>query len=84
MKHTAEVVEYKKLSNGQFSVLIRCCANPSTDSWHTMAAEVLADKKKRKESISSAMLRVAKQHEDAMKASEAGVEMMGESKEVDI
>ena len=81
MKHIAEIVAFQKVSNGQFAFCIRCCANPSTDSWHTMATEVLADPKKKKDSINKAKKRVAKEHEDAIKAEAAAVELMGSKEE---
>jgi len=77
MKHTTEIAAFKKVSNGEFSFCIRCCGNPSTDSWHMMAAAVLADPKKKKKSIEEAKARVAKEHEQAVKAEEASVELMG-------
>ena len=77
MNHQTEIVGYKKINNGQFAVCLRCCGNPSTDSWHTMAAAVMASPKARKESIKNARARVAKEHEDALKAEEAAIELMG-------
>lgn len=71
VKHQTEIVAFKKLSNGQFSLCLRCCGNPSTDSWHTVAASVMASPKKRKESIKFAKERVAKEHENVVKAEEA-------------
>ena len=77
MSHQTEIVGYKKINNGQFAVCIRCCGNASTDSWHTMAANVMADPKKRKDSIKAARARTAKAHGDALKAEEAAIELMG-------
>ena len=79
--HTTEIVEFKKLSNGQFAICIRCCGNPSTDSWHTMAADVMATSKKKKESVGLAQKKVAKEHDDAIKAEAAAIELMGAKEE---
>lgn len=84
MTHSSEIVAYKKLSNGQFSFCVRCCDNPSTDSWHTVSGDIMATPKKRKESISGAMMKVAKEHEAAIKAEEAAVEVMGQKGEMEI
>jgi hypothetical protein len=47
--HATKTIEKKKLSDGAFAVLIQCCDDPSTNSWHTLevgksttAAEVTA------------------------------------------
>ena len=77
MKHTTEIVEYKKLSNGQFSFCVRCCGDAGTDSWQTMAAAVMAVKKQREASIKKQRLRVSEEHELALKAEAAAVELMG-------
>ena len=37
MAHVAAVVEKKKLSDGQIAVCLRCCADATTDSWHTLS-----------------------------------------------
>lgn len=84
MTHTVEVVRYEKLSSGQFSVCFRCCGNPSTDSSHTMDAKVMADKKKRKESLDAARELVAKNHDAALKAEEAALELAGDKGKVDL
>jgi len=75
MSHQTEIVETKKLHNGQFSVLLRCCGTKSTDYWATLDAKVMADKNKRDEAISNARLRVAQNHETAMQAEEALIEL---------
>ena len=35
-EHTQTVIEKKLLTNGQISVLIRCCADERHQSWHTL------------------------------------------------
>ena len=77
MSHQTEIVGYEKISNGQFAVYFRCCGNALTEYRHTMAGTVMADPKKRKASIKAARLRTAKEHDDALKAEEAGIEIMG-------
>lgn len=78
MSHHTEIVGYKKVNNGQFAVCIRCCGNASTDSWHAMAASVMAVKKQREASIKKQRVRVSEEHELALKAEAAAVELMGE------
>ena len=77
MKHTTEIVEYKKLSNGQFSFCVRCCGDAGTDSWQTMAASVITAKKQRDALIKKLRLRVSEEHEKALKAEAAALELMG-------
>ena len=77
MSHQTEIVGYKKVNNGQFAVCIRCCGDAGTDSWHTMAASVMAVKKQRDASIKKERVRVSEEHELALKAEAAAVELMG-------
>jgi hypothetical protein len=70
MSHSTEIVEVKKLSNGQISALIRCCGNASTDHWVTMAVEVAADSEERKAYLESERQKVADQHEASHKATD--------------
>lgn len=73
--HTTEVVEYKKLSNGQYAYCIRCCGNASTDSWQTLdAATPEAD---RATAIQAAHARVAQEHQAAMDAQSEVAAQMG-------
>jgi len=81
MSHQTEVVGYKKLSNGQVSVCIRCCGQESTDSWHSMLVAVAGDPAKRQASIDEARTRVAEEHELAQKSEQAAIELMGEKKD---
>lgn len=68
MPHTTEIIAIQKMNNGQISVCIRCCGNPSTDHWHTMAHEVSGDPEKRKASIAQYHDYVAQQHSNMEKA----------------
>jgi len=58
MKHTTEIVETKE-ANGQFAVKIRCCDDPNTDEWHTVAAQLV-------ERGFDAQHRLAATHHDAL------------------
>jgi hypothetical protein len=33
--HNVTVIEKRPLSFGQIAVQLRCCADPTTDTWHT-------------------------------------------------
>lgn len=79
MPHTTEIVEYKKLSNGQFSVLIRCCGNSSTDHWHTMA--FVADPIQREQNLNAEREKVAMEHEAAITGEAAALGLMGNKQE---
>jgi len=81
MAHTTEIVKYEKLSNGQFAVTIRCCANPATDHAHTVAAELAGDGNKLAASLSAAREFCAAQHENAEKAAAALLGEVGKQKE---
>lgn len=74
MAHTTEIVSYKKLSNGQFALLFRCCNNPSTDYWHTL--DNGAD---RTASIADAHKRCADEHAKAVTASDDAIALMGQT-----
>ena len=71
MTHTVEVAQYKKLSNGQVSLCLRCCGNASTDHWHTMDVSVASDPEKRAASLEPIRAFISQQHDAAIKA-EAG------------
>lgn len=64
MSHTTEIVKYEKLSNAQFSVVIRCCGHEDTDHPHTMA--FLADPVQRAANLAEVHKFVAAQHEAAL------------------
>jgi hypothetical protein len=81
MRHQTEIVEYKKLSNGQFSFCIRCCGNADTDTRQTMAASIVAVKKQRNALIKKMRMRVSEEHEKSVKAEAAALEVMGEKEE---
>lgn len=68
MTHTTEIINFHKLSSGQFLAMVRCCNNPSTDWPHVMAAEVLADDEKKIASIKNAREKCAALHEAAQQA----------------
>jgi len=68
--HATEIVEVKKLSNGQVAAKIRCCGDASTDHWHTMAVQVASDLDSRKASLDPIRQFVAEQHEHAIKAAD--------------
>lgn len=70
MPHATEIVEVKKLSNGQVAAKIRCCGDASTDHWHTMAVQVASDPDSRKASIDPVRQFVADQHEHAINAAD--------------
>ena len=72
MIHTTEIVRTEKLSNGQFSVTIRCCNNPSTDHSHTMLASVAANPETRGKSLDEARKICSELHDAAIQA-EAGL-----------
>jgi hypothetical protein len=77
MTHTVEVAAYKKLSNGQVAVCLRCCNSPATDHWHTMGVSVAADPVAREASIGSQRVFVSQQHDDALKAEAAAFAELG-------
>jgi len=62
MIHTTELIEVKHVADEILAVLVRCCGDPKTDSWHTMHASVYTDESKLAASISSAHKRVAGTH----------------------
>ena len=68
MPHITKVVEWKELSNGQVAVRIRCCDDPATDHWHTMASSVAADPDKLTSSIAAEHTKLATRHEVHEKA----------------
>jgi len=79
MSHETEIVKFEKLSNGQFSITIRCCGNASTDYTHAMDAGVLANPEKKQNSITDARLRVSMQHDKVQQAEQALIELAGET-----
>lgn len=82
MSHTTEIIEYRKVSNGQVAARIRCCGNASTDHWHTMAVSVASDPAARAASLGQQRDFVATQHDQAIQA-ESGMidEVNAEPKE---
>lgn len=45
MTHTPKVVETKELNDEQVSYRLRCCDDPTSDSWHTMSVLPPKDEK---------------------------------------
>jgi hypothetical protein len=87
MAHVTEIVATQKLNNGQVSVCIRCCGNPSTDHWHTMTHDVLGDTEKRKASVEQYHDFTARQHANMEKAAsemvlEIGTESMSKTHDI--
>lgn len=70
MAHISKVVEWREVSNGQIAVKIRCCDDPSTDHWHTMASQVAADNGRLMSSLATAHSLVTDQHDKHTKAKE--------------
>ena len=66
--HETEIVEYKKLSDGQFAVKVRCCGDEQHDSWHTVDAKVLLDPAAYVASLSAHRARVATDHQASILA----------------
>lgn len=77
MKHTVEVVSYRKLSDGQVRFYLRCCGQSDTDHSHVVAAEVAAEPKKLKASLAVARATVSKQHEDMQKVEALALKELG-------
>jgi hypothetical protein len=80
MTHTTEIVEWKQVNDGQFSVMVRCCGDASTDSWHTMAANVVTDDARRQESINAHLAFVSGNHEAALRAAVKLADLVGQKK----
>lgn len=90
MTHTTEIVEYKKLSDSEFAVLIRCC-DPCAECkdhaeinyqcktchlhWHTMHSSVVVDPVKMNVSIQWARDLAATNHDASIQA-EARIKAM--------
>lgn len=62
MAHTTEIVEVKHVADELLSVLVRCCGDEKTDSWHTMHADVYVDDSKLQASLEHAHNRVRQTH----------------------
>lgn len=80
MAHETEVVAYKKLSDGQFSVCVRCCGDEIHDSWHTVDATIMLDPVKYSASLDAHRDRVATNHEVAIQAEEIAKKLVGQKK----
>lgn len=80
MAHTTEIVAYKKLSDGQFALCVRCCNDTMHDSWHTVDATVMLDPVKYAASLDAHRDKVAASHEVAVQAEEVAKRLIGEKK----
>lgn len=79
MAHVTEIVEYKKLSDSEFAVLIRCCDGHL--HWHTMHSSVVNEEAKLQESVEWARNLAAANHDAALQAEKALKELTGSKKE---
>jgi len=77
MTHVTKIVKYEALSGGQIAVTIRCDADPSTDYPLTMAVEVAADDTKRAAALSAAAATCQAQHQAAIDAQNAVINLIG-------
>lgn len=77
MSHETRIVKIEQLGNGQWVIGIQCCGNPTVYP-HTVEAVVMADAKKKLDSISDARLRAVQQHETQMQAEQGAIEIAGE------
>src|ERR1700743_3784612 len=75
--HVVEILEYRKLSDGQFAVLGRCCGDDMHRSWHTMGSPVVIDADKMNSSINWFTDRIANQHEAPLQADVALQSLIG-------
>lgn len=82
MTHLTEIVGYKKLSDEQFSVLIRCCGNASTDHWHTMT--FVADQSQREINLNLERDKVAARHQAAVEGEGVAIALMGHTQDHDV
>lgn len=84
MNHTVELIEHRQLNDGQVAILARCCNDKSTDSFLTMAAEVVVDPNKRQEAINFHANRVATLHDSMLTALAALPSLMGSVTQVSV
>lgn len=66
MAHTTEIIEYRKLSDCEFAVCIKCCDDHL--HWHTMHSSVVNDDGKLSGSLELARGLAAENHEAAIQA----------------
>lgn len=81
MSHITELIEYKQVADELHAVLIRCCGDTSTDSWHTMHSSVVNDERARLDSMLKAHIRVATSHKAAQIAATSLIGMKGNTVE---
>lgn len=82
MSHTVHILEFKKLSDGQFAIKTCCCGNEQHVSWHTMDASVLIDDAKREASITEHCAMMAQHHAAAVTAEAHLEKLAGTSREI--
>jgi hypothetical protein len=68
MPHDTKIVEYKKLSDGQFAVSVSCCDEPAQISWLTVDASIVIDPVKFQAALDGHIERVVLAHEGALQA----------------
>lgn len=86
MAHNTELVAWKKLSNGQHAVCIRCCGDEGTDHWHGMnlmatdANGILqpVDPTQRDANLAEMHKFVAAQHEEMQKTAQQFLDKAGQ------
>jgi len=79
MAHKTKIVEYKRLSNEQFAVRIRCCDHEGTDHWHTMA--FVHDPTQRAANLEKVRDLVAQRHESEKQTEAEFTALVGHEKE---
>jgi hypothetical protein len=81
MAHSTEIVAWKKLSNGQHSVCIRCCGDEGTDHWHSMSVVTPqgqpVDRALRDVNLAAVRSFVASQHEEMQKHTQDMLDQAG-------
>lgn len=61
-KHVAKMVHSKLESNGAIACLMRCCDDPTTDSWHTLYVQPETSSQEIQDFIRAAQTRTEQQH----------------------
>lgn len=62
MSHEAKQIYVKHESDGAIAVLMRCCGDPSTDSWHTIYVQAETTDQEIQDCIAYAKMRCEAQH----------------------
>lgn len=84
MSHKVEIIDHKEFPSGEHAVLARCCGSDVHKSWHTMAASVVCDEAKCRESLNWFFSRVASEHETALLAEDKLETVIGTSVELQL